>query len=181
MTEKWNNLQPQRCLIWCLFLNTHFRQPKHFSSSASLLPAFASFPRSLCLTHTQRQTQPEPQLNSISQYPFISNIYRQLEPDGDVCFLLSWQPGQKVFPLRCFPEDGTAAAHSFHSSVCARAWSHTHTQTEGSGTRTWIIGCIHNHYKKHACFLTYSADLKHYLPLLQQCTVRTRTHSACSH
>lgn len=59
-------------------------------------------------THTHIHTLPPLRCSA----PSISGIYLQLEADEAVCYMLSWQPGQTVFPLCRFPRDGTAAAHS---------------------------------------------------------------------
>lgn len=58
--------------------------------------------------------------------PSISGNYLQLEADEAVCYLLSWQPGRTVFPLCCFPKDGTAAAHS-DTQVNTITCTHIHT------------------------------------------------------
>lgn len=117
IAEDWNKLQHKdifydRCMFFHrtkdIFLALFF-----FCSSISIILSSAHLLNSLA----HRHTPPKPELNSLSHSPpSISNIYRQLEPDGAVCFLLPWQPGHKVFPFCCFPEDGTAAVHSLHSS-----------------------------------------------------------------
>lgn len=58
---------------------------------------------SLPHTNAHRRTQPKPELNSLFHSPSISNIYRQLEPDGAVLFLAAMTTRTEDFPSLPFP------------------------------------------------------------------------------